>query len=335
MISAITGASGFLGLNLIQVLLDAGHEVRAIDRARSAHLDPRVAWCPADILDKASLMPAFDSADFVFHLAAKITLLQDDPVAWHLNTEGVRCVAEAARESGVRRMVHVSSIASFDQFRWRQPMVETAPRATDPTQPIYGRSKYAGECEFLKVVDQGLDGVIGYPTGVYGPIDHGTPLSRINAVLLDSARGRVPVMVEGGFDLVDVRDVAAGLLLAAERGQTGENYMLGGQYIRMIDAFRLSARLVGRHGPLFALPLKPLKAVAPMIERMVARLGVEADFFSQAALTAIETSPRVDHTKATRDLGYAPRSLETSMKDLVAFFVQRGLFAPADAVDNF
>jgi len=71
-----------------------------------------------------------------------------------------------------------------------------------------------------------------------------------------------------------------------------------------------------------------------MIERMVARLGVEADFFSQAALTAIETSPRVDHAKAARELGYAPRSLETSMKDLVAFFVQRGLFAPADAVDN-
>lgn len=326
MIAAITGASGYVGLNLAQILLDAGHEVRAIDRVRSPHLDPRCSWIEADILNADSIGEALKGVEVVYHLVAKITLAQEDPIAWKINVDGVRIVAEAALANKVRRMVHVSSIASFDQNKCNRRLNETLPRSTDPALPVYHRSKYAGEQEFLKVVAKGLDGVICYPTGVYGPTDNGAIISRLNAVFIDAAAGKVPAMVAGGFDLVDVRDVAKGLVLAAERGRTGENYLLGGHYIEMCDACRIAARYIGKPGPKFTIPMGFVQAIAPIVSKFSKSGGGEDNPFSKAALDAIATSPIVDRSKAERDLGYVPRPLEETMADLVVFFVSKGYF---------
>lgn len=326
MIAAITGASGYVGLNLARILLDAGHQVRAIDRVRAPSLDPRTTYVEADILDPLSIQKALEGAEVVYHLVAKITLAQEDPVAWKINVEGVRNVAEAALANKVRRMVHVSSIASFDQNKCNRQLSEICPRSTDAALPVYSRSKYAGELEFLKVIEKGLDGVICYPTGVYGPTDSGAVISRLNAVFIDSARGKIPAMVAGGFDLVDVRDVSMGLMLAAERGRTGENYLLGGHYIEMLDACRIAASYVGKPGPKFSIPMGLVQAIAPAVSRLSKSGGSEDNPFSKAALDAIATSPIVDRSKAARDLGYEPRPLQETMADLVSFFVARGHF---------
>ena len=331
MIAAITGASGYVGTNLARILLEAGHQVRAIDRIRAPFLDPRVAFIEADILNQDSMEKAFEGVDVVYHLVAKITLAQEDPIAWKINVEGVRVVSEAALAAKVKRMVHVSSIASFDQNKCNRQLSETLPRSTDAALPVYSRSKYAGEQEFLKVVAKGLDGVICYPTGVYGPVDHGAIISRLNVVFLDSARGKIPAMVAGGFDLVDVRDVAQGLVLASERGRTGENYLLGGHYIEMLEACRIAARFVGRPGPKFSIPMGFVQRIAPIVSKLSKSGGSEDNPFSKAALDAIATSPIVDRSKAARDLGYEPRPLEETMADLVAFFVAKGHFKAGKA----
>lgn len=334
--TAITGACGYVGLNLVRTLLEAGHEVVALDRVHSPHLDARAHWQELDIFDASGLQRALEGVEVVFHLVAKISLAQEDEATWQVNVAGVKAVAEAALAAGVRRMVHVSSIASFDMFQIRGATIdETAPRSTDPALPVYARSKYAGECELLKVAERGLEVVVCYPTGIFGPEDYGSPLPHLNGNMLDAARGRLPVMVEGGFDLVDVRDVAQGLLLAAERGRNGENYMLGGDYVQMIDACRMSARLVGARGPRFVLPLKLLKVISAVVEPVAKRLGKEAGSFSEVALTTIETSGPIDHAKASRELGYQPRPTEQTLRELLAFCVDRGLLegkALADGV---
>lgn len=328
MLAAITGASGYVGLNLAQVLLDAGHQVRAIDRVRSPSLDPRVSFVEADILKPDSIRAALEGAELVFHLVAKITLAQEDPVAWTINVDGVRNVAEAALACKVRRMVHVSSIASFDQFKCNRKLDEKCERSTDAALPVYSRSKYAGEQEFLKIVAKGLDGVICYPTGVYGPIDYCTPISRLNKVLLDSGRGKTPAMVEGGFDLVDVRDVARGLLLASERGRTGENYLLGGHYIEMLDVCRLAASYVGRPGPKYKISMGFVQNLAAIISKIKKNENDQDNPLSKAALDAIATSPIVDRSKAKNDLGYEPRPLATTVSELMAHLVGNGHFLP-------
>lgn len=323
---AVTGAAGFVGMSLVNDLVDQGHEVVAIDQKRSEHVrTDNVTWVMGDVLDPASMTRALEGAEVLYHLAAVITLAQEHDKAWTINTEGVRNVAEAAKTVGVRRMVHCSSVHSFDQYRCGGKLDESTVRSTAPEIPVYDRSKWFGEVELRKVIDTGLDAVVCNPTGVYGPPDYELS-SRLNLGFRDAARGRALVLVGGGFDLVDVRDVASGLIAASTKGRTGENYLLGGQFVTMVDACRMAAEEAGQRGPLFAIPLKVMNLIVPVAEPIGKLFGT--DMVSKAAMGALEASPIVDSSKARTELGYHPRPTSESMRDLVAFFVKSGQIRP-------
>ncbi|MFD4367312.1 NAD-dependent epimerase/dehydratase family protein [Rhodococcus sp. NPDC058521] len=318
---AVTGAAGYVGTNLVDLLVDQGHEVTAIDRVRPVHAtETGVRWVDGDVLDPASMEKALAGAEVVYHLVAMITLAQKDELAWKINTKGVRTVAEAALAVGVRRMVHCSSVHSFDQENCGGSLSEVSARSVDPALPVYDRSKWQGEIELREVVDAGLDAVVCNPTGVYGPADYG--LSRVNGLLRSAARGRVPAFVDGGFDFVDVRDVAAGLIAAGEKGRTGENYFLSGHMLQLTDAMRIAANVTGRRGPVFSLPAGVLNAVIPILEPIGAKLG--SDVLSKAAMSAILAAPRIDGSKARSEIGYNPRPAEETIRDLIAFLVSSG-----------
>lgn len=314
---AVTGAAGYLGTNLIPLLVERGHEVVAIDRAAPTTADPAVTWVEGDVLDPASMRAALAGTEVVYHLVALITLAEQNDLAWRVNTEGVRVTAEAALEAGVRRFVHTSSIHAFDQYRAGGNIDETSSRSDDPGLPVYDRSKWSGELALRPVIERGLDAVIVNPTGVYGPVDFPDRLSRLNAIAAQAMRGRIPVMIGGGFDLVDVRDVAHGLILAGEKGRTGENYLLGGEMTTMIDFCRMAAARTGAKGPRFAIPAKALGAMLPVLAPIGKLLG--SDSLSKAALGAVISAPVVDHGKAERELGYRPRPTTETVNDLVDF----------------
>lgn len=326
---AVTGAAGFVGTNLIDALLARGDEVIAVDRVRPwAHDHPAVTWVAGDVLDPASMTAALEGAEVVFHLVALITLRHTDDIAWRVNTEGVRVVAESALAVGVRRMVHCSSIHAYDQYRLPGELSEKSARSADPGLPVYDRSKWAGELELRRVVDRGLDAVICNPTAVYGPVDHG--MSRINAVLRNAARGRTPVLTGGRFDFVDVRDVADGLIRAAERGDAGENYLLSGHMHAMIDIARMAAHAARRRGPLFGVPLGALAAIMPIAEPLGALFG--SDSVSRAAIGALRAAPVVDGSRARDDLGHNARPTDETVRDLVSFFATSGLLQHSRAM---
>ena len=325
---AVTGGAGFLGLNLVRLLAGDGHDVVAIDRASASsavslgETHGRVSWVEADVLDEPAMVRALDGAELVFHLVAVISLKQEDPLAWRVNTEGVATVARAALQVGVRRMVNCGSLASF-HYEKHGTVTEESPRAVDTGLPVYHRSKYAGEVALNRVVDQGLDALTCNPTGIFGPVDHPVRLSRMNASLRDAARGRAPVAVAGAFDMVDVRDVAHGFVLAAEKGRTGHNYLLAGHHGRLDHVTGLAARFAGRRGPLLTLPVGLLEALQPYADPIAQRFG--SDQFAAAALENLTMSPRVDASKAAAELGYLPRPIEQTVRDLVAFFHEHGL----------
>jgi len=324
---AVTGAAGYLGLNLLDALLAGGHDVLAIDRAPAtipagSHGEGLLRWEPVDVLDEDAMTRALHEVEVVYHLVAVISLRQEDPVAERVNVHGVGSVARAALRAGVRRMVNCGSLASFD---YEKDIIvhEGTARSTDPRLPIYHRSKYGGEVELAKVIDAGLDALTCNPTGIYGPRDHPARLSRMNQGLLDSATGRLPASVRGFFDMVDVRDVAQGFVLAAEKGRTGHNYLLGGHRETLMDAQIMIARLAGRKGPRIELPMKVLTRMAPMLDPVARRFG--SDAFGPGTLEAIRMSPIVNRNKAGTELGYQPRSIETTLADLVDFFVAENL----------
>ncbi|WP_054811753.1 NAD-dependent epimerase/dehydratase family protein [Nocardia arizonensis] len=327
---AVTGAAGYLGTNLLPLLVDRGHEVVAVDRiVPDGAAQPNVTWVSGDVLDPVSMRAALADAEIVYHLVAVITLAEQNDLAWRVNTEGVRVVAQVARELGARRLVHASSIHAFDQYTCGGRIDETSARSTDPKLPVYDRSKWAGEVALRAVIEDGLDAVLCNPTGVFGPVDFGTPLSRINRTLRDAAAGRVPAMIGGGFDLVDVRDVAEGLILAGERGRTGENYLLGGSMISMLDLCRLAAKHGGARGPKFSISPKLVGGLIPVLAPIGRMLGT--DIVSKAALGALVSAPIVDHGKAERELGYQPRPTDETVRDLVRFFADPQLFVRSAA----
>lgn len=319
--TAVTGAAGFIGTNLVNLLVENGHEVIAIDRVAPASPETReaVTWVSGDVLDLDSMTKALEGVEVVYHLVAVITLKHEDELCWRINTEGARTVAQAALTVGARRMVHCSSIDSYSNSV--ATIDEKSPRSTGADLPVYQRSKWGGEVAIRETIESGLDAVICNPTGVYGPVDLPN-LSRINQLLFDSARGRLPGMVNSQYDLVDARDVAAGLYLAGEKGRTGENYLLGGHMGSLLQVCRLAARRAGKRGPRFAVPMGLLNAAIPVIEPIGKLL--KNDALSRAAFNKLTVSPAVDITKARTELGYDPRSTETTVNEFVDFLLGSG-----------
>ncbi|MCX6396373.1 MAG: NAD-dependent epimerase/dehydratase family protein [Propionibacteriales bacterium] len=323
---AVTGAAGYLGLNVVNALVAEGHDVLAIDRvpwiSTGSTSSGSVTSQVVDVLDEKAMTRALDGVEVVHHLVAVISLRQEDPVAEKVNIHGVGTVARAALAAGVRRMVNCGSLASFD-YEKGGTVHEGSRRSTDPGLPVYHRSKYYGEVELLKVVDAGLDGLTCNPTGIYGPVDHPERLSRMNVSLHAAACGKLPASVAGMFDMVDVRDVARGFLLAAEKGRTGHNYLLGGHRFDLFEAQVLAAGYAGQRGPRLKIPMRLLETVAPFVDPIARRFGSES--FAPAALENITMSPVVDRTKAGAELGYEPRPTEETIQDLVAFFSANGM----------
>ncbi len=320
----VTGASGHLGANVVRALVEAGESVRAVDVRPGAALNGLDAeFLRGDVLDPSSLEGAFAEAEFVIHLAAKISIAGDpDGSVRRVNVDGVRNVAEAALAAGVRRLVHCSSLHAYDVGAIRGPVRENGPRATDSRLPAYDRSKAAGEDELRRVIDRGLDAVILNPSGMFGPVD--PEPSRMGRVLLAMFKGRMPITVAGAFDWVDVRDVAAALISAADRARTGENYLVGGHRASVTELGRLAAQVSGRRPPRLVAPLGPVKFAAVTAVRVAGPRRAARLLLTPESLHALETDPTIDCSKAIAELGYRPRPLAETVADLHASFVADG-----------
>ena len=328
MITAVTGATGHVGANLVRALLDDGRRVRAINRTRGPALDSLdVEFLAVDVLDAHALRRAFEGADVVYHLAALISVAGDpDGRVRATNVDGVRNVANAALDAGVRRVVHCSSIHAFDLDR-EGVVTEDSPRAEGAHLPPYDRSKADGEVELQRVVQRGLDAVITNLTGVLGPYDFGP--SRMGAVLLALARRRLPALVEGGFDWVDVRDACTGMIAAEAKGRAGENYLIAGHRASVVQVAALAEAATGVGAPRLVAPMWLAQATAPA-GLWWSRLRRSEPLFPPESLHALRKDPVVSTAKAARELGYEPRPLRDTVADSYAWFRSQGLLPSAD-----
>lgn len=281
-----------------------------------------VEQVPGDVLDVDSLKAAFSGASVVYHLAALISIDGDPEGKVHaVNVDGAGNVALAALECRVRRLVHTSSIHAFEAEPRDQPLDEERARATGAHNPAYDRSKAAGERAVRALSARGLDVVIVHPSAVLGPNDFSP--SRMGATLLDLALGRLPALVDGGFDWVDARDVARGMRLAASHGRSGANYLLTGHWHSLPNLFRMAACVAGVRPPPWVLPMAMARALAPLITSIDRARGLEPRM-GWEALRALDGPRRVVRTKALRELGYAARPTLQTLRDTFAFFRQRG-----------
>jgi dihydroflavonol-4-reductase len=328
MLTAVTGASGHLGANLVRALLADGHDVRVLAHSgrASSLADVDVTSFPGDVEQPKTLEPLLDGVDVCYHLAAKIALTPrfDDEVL-RTNTLGPRNVAAACIRAKVGRMVHFSSIHALSPHPLDQVVTEKNRPNSGNHLPAYDRSKAAGEREVLAAVDRGLDAVILNPTGVIGPYDFAPRLT--NRALLQLHHRLLPSMVQGGFNWVDSRDVAAGAIAAAQRGRVGERYLLSGHWMSLHDTALLVAEVTGSKPVRLVTPQLVARGVAPLVEGL-SRLARTAPVFTRQSLRAVREHRHISHEKATDELGYAPRPIIDTMRDTFEFFQEQGFLEP-------
>ena len=325
----VTGATGHIGSNLVRALVRRGDQVRVVVRNSVKSLEGlELERVTGDVRDEASLRSAFADAEIVYHLAAVISI-SGDPQGHvrQVNVEGTRRVAEAALAAGVRRLVHCSSVHAFDLYNSgaAAPIDEAWTRVPDAAPHFaYDRSKAAGERALREVMAKGLDAVILHPSGVVGPYDFGP--SRMGRVLLGLYHRKLPSLLDGGFDFVDVRDVVGGLLAAADQGKAGENYLVTGHFLRVPELARLAEQVTGIKPPRINAPIWLAKLGVPVVEAF-GRVTRKEPLYTRESLAVLESHGRFDWAKAQRDLGYNPRPSIDTVRDTYAWFDAAGMLA--------
>ncbi|RMG98140.1 MAG: NAD-dependent epimerase/dehydratase family protein [Deltaproteobacteria bacterium] len=322
----VTGASGHVGANLVRRLVAEGVRVRAVVRSNPGPVaDTGAEIVRADVGDLAALRAAFQGADAVCHLASLISILGDrGGEVFRVNVDGARNVAVACADAGVGRLVHISSIHAY-RHDAAATIDETTPKVEGEGHAAYDLSKAEGERAIRRVAaERDLDVVVVQPTGIVGPFDFGP--SRMGRTVLAVARRRLPAVVPGGFDWVDVRDVAEGILLALRRGRSGEEYILSGAYRPIRELVRTTAELAGVRPPPL-LPFWTARLAAPVAERVGTALRREP-LITRESLATLRTGRPVSSAKARRELGYAPRPPEKAIEDALRWFVDRGMLEP-------
>lgn len=321
---AITGPTGHVGAVLVRELLASGNQVRALVYEETPALDGlEVEKVSGNVLDAGSLEAAFEGAEWVFHLAAVIVIDKDPKgLAQRVNVGGTRNVVEACLKCGVRRLVHFSSIHALSAEPVEAPVDETRPLCDSPNAPAYDRSKADAERAVLQAVNErGLDSVIVNPTGIVGPMDFAR--SHMGRMLLDMYHRRIPALVDGGFNWVDVRDVARGAAAAAAKGRCGERYLLGGNYHSVRSVGDIVAQVTGVSRPRVVLPMQLARCLLPLAA-MAAAVQKKPTPFTSASLYALRNHQEVNCGKAARELGYVARPFEESMEDTFAWYSEQG-----------
>lgn len=312
---AVTGASGHLGNVVCRLLLEKGYQVRALCRSRPDCLkNLPIEIVQGDVLNQTDLIQLLQGCEVVIHCAAIISIHGDPTgIVFKTNTEGPRNVLAIAKQMGVRRIVHISSVHAVTELPFSQPFDETRPykQANDYA---YDYSKAQGEQIMLRNFAEGKPEVVVLrPSAIVGPFDFKP--SEIGKALLELEKGKIPALPEGGYNFVDVRDVANSVVNAIERGRNGEVYLLTGKYFAMKDFTAVVAKVVGRRPVKWILPYRLLKMLLPIIA-LLSKIRNAPPLFTIESLDALKNGhPRMDSSKAARELGHICRPLEESVRD--------------------
>jgi dihydroflavonol-4-reductase len=318
----ITGGAGFIGSHLVRLLVDAGRAVRVLERsdAPADHLPlGRFELLRGDVRDKAAVGRAVRGCGEVYHLAANPQLwARPRGVFRQVNYFGTVHVLEAALAAGARRVLHASTESILTRARGRGPITEeVAVRPSDVIGP-YCRSKYLAERHALALGRRGAPVVVVNPTLPVGPGDLGcSPPTRM---MLDFCRGRRKEYVDAELNLIDVRDIAEGMVRALAAGRPGRRYLLGSENLSVREVFARLAKLTGLPEPTRRVPY-PVALAAAYVSEFVADVWTHR--VPAATVTGVRLTRRrmhFDPSRSLAELGLRPRPVAGALAEAVAWF---------------
>lgn len=321
----VTGATGFVGANIVAALSHAGWRVRILHRKTSSMAALRglsFESAEGDVTDPGSLLPAMQGCDAVFHVAAVVMEFWQPDLdrLYRVNVEGTRNVVQAAMAAGVPRLVYTSSQGALGFADGPTPLDEGSQFNIPPAAYPYGHSKHLAEQEVQAAAALGLHAVIVNPGVVMGPRDVNLLNSRI---ILEVAKGRLPLIPPGGINVVDAQDVANGHLLALEKGRAGERYLLVGHNVSNRQLTREVAAVLGVRPPRGDIPRPLIYPLAKMVDganRLAPRpLPLSGDVLRMGARFFY-----ADNRKAVAELGFQVTPLRQTIQQAVDWLHEEG-----------
>lgn len=319
----VIGASGFLGSHVTRQLVAAGEDVRVMVRRTSSTAgidDLGVERCYGDVFDDAALRAAMAGCDVVYYCVVDARMWLRDPAPLlRTNVEGLRHVLDAALGADLKRFVYTSTTGSL-AISDHKPVTEEDPHNWDQGG-AYIEARVAGEDLLLSYArDKGLPGVAMCISTTYGPGDWApTPHGALLALV---ARGRFPFYFDYSSEVVGIEDAARAMLLAAEHARDGERYIVSDRYMSVRELHEIAATAVGRRPPRIGIPMSVLRAGARVNDAAAGLLGRDLPF-AYAGIRMAELMSPLDHSKATRELGWTPEPVEDSIRKAAAWFASR------------
>lgn len=324
----VTGATGFVGANVVRVLLEKGHNVKALVRPTSNRRNIEglpIEVCIGDLQDAKSVSKAVAGAEQVYHVGAEYNFWSLDPGAMYKsNILGTSNILEAALKHKVKKVVYTSTVGAIGLADEPQPCNEVTPMDPDQLTSHYKRSKFEAEKVALSYVSRGVPLVVVNPSAPLGPWDQKpTPTGKI---IVDFMQGKMPAYLDTGLNLIHVHDVAIGHVLAAERGKIGERYILGNQNMTLGEILGLLAKITGRQSPRFKIPYQVAWAAGLVSTKVSDWITKSPPLVAFEAVKMAKRYMYFDSSKAIRELGLPQTPVERALKDAVEWFSQNRYF---------
>ncbi len=320
----VTGANGHLGNTILRILTKNHEKARGlILPGETPEFPGQVEYVEGDVTEPSSLAPLFAASEeeqIVFIHTAGIISIADEVTEGLLkvNVEGTKNLLALALEHKVYKFVYVSSVHAIPE----QPLhvlEETDQFSEEDVHGAYAKTKAMATQAVLEYVHLGLNAVIVHPSGILGPYDKSG--NHLVQLVTDYVENKLPACVKGGYDFVDVRDVAEGTLAAARKGKTGECYILSNRHYEIKEVLAIVKSIAGGR-KLPVLPLWMAKLFLPLM-RLISKCKKERPLYTKYSLYTLSSNDKFSHEKATRELGYRPRDLYETLRDTI-LWLKRG-----------
>ncbi len=319
-INVITGGKGYVGYALVKELASRGEKMRLLLRSDSPVFDNiDCEKIMGDVCDINILEKAFEGAETVYHVAGVVDISgTKDKQVWNVNVEGTKNVVAACKKAGVKTLIYVSSVDAIHVDDEMDVIREVSHFEPDILEGAYAKSKATATQYVIDSADENLRVCAVHPSACIGPYDNNRTSSMVTVINLFS-KGFFSLTFDfGGYNFVDVRDVAKGMVAAAEKGRNGECYFLCGKAYTLDEFMGALARVCGKKHPKVVIKKKYVDTIIPVFEKIFKAANLPP-VVNEYAIRKICENCNFSYEKAQNELGYSPISLEDSLRDTIAW----------------
>lgn len=324
----VTGAAGHLGTALLQQLKLEKKKVRILVLPQEKNIPKDVEVCYGDVLRTETLADFFrpsavNQKIIVIHSAGIVSIASKyEQKVYDVNVKGTKNIVEMCVSHGIKKLIYVSSVHAIPEKPHGKIITETSEFSPDKVQGLYSKTKAEATALVLNAVkERGLNASIVHPSGIIGPYDPGR--GNMTAMVTDYCKGMLTSVVRGGYDFVDVRDVANGIITCAQKGRSGQCYILSNKYFTIKKITDLLHIITGRRRIKSVLPNWFAELTAPLAETYY-KILKKPSLYTKYSLFTLKTNSIFSHKKADEELGYTTRPIEETLKDTVQWLQDSG-----------